>query len=95
MSDDSVEVRFDPEASAYVVLVDGVRAGEAQVQRDDGVVTFVHTELDPAFGGRGLGSRLVGGALALVRDEGLKVRVRCHFVHSYLAKHPEAADVVE
>lgn len=93
-TDDTIDVSFDEAASAYVLLVAGVRAGAAAVTRDDGVVTFVHTELDPAFGGRGLGSRLIAGALAQVRDEGRRVRPECHFVRSYLAKHPDAADVV-
>ena len=37
------------------------------------VITFVHTEVPPELGGKGIGSRLIRGALDQVRADGLKV----------------------
>ena len=65
----------------------------ATYRRQDGVVTFLHTETPRALRGRGIASALVHGALDLARAEGLKVRARCQFVADYLAEHPEFADL--
>ena len=55
----------------------------------DGVRTFTHTEVDPAFGGRGLATILVGEALKAARDAGLRIASQCSMVDGYIAKHPE------
>ena len=60
----------------------------------DGVMSLDHTETPAAARGRGLASRLVEGALQIVRQRGLKVVPRCPFVGAYLAKHPEYSDLV-
>jgi uncharacterized protein len=59
-----------------------------------GVITFVHTEVPPELGGKGIGSKLIKGALDQVRAEGLKVVAKCEFVKGYIGKHPEYADLV-
>jgi predicted GNAT family acetyltransferase len=43
---------------------------------------------------KGLGSQLVRGALDLLRAEGAKVVPMCPFVGSFIAKHPECADLL-
>lgn len=57
----------------------------------DDVVDFVHTEVPPSLEGRGVGSRLIRGALDDVRAKGLQVKASCPFVAAYLERHPEAA----
>ncbi len=59
-----------------------------------GVITFVHTEVPPELGGKGVGSRLVKGALDQVRGDGLKVIAQCPFVKGYIDKHAEYADLL-
>jgi predicted GNAT family acetyltransferase len=49
----------------------------------------------PELGGKGIGSKLIKGALDLVRADGLKVIARCPFVKAYIEKHPEYADVLK
>ena len=61
----------------------------------DGVITFVHTEVPPELGGRGVGSTLVQGALDQVRAEGLKVIPQCPFVKAWIGKHPEYKDLLK
>jgi hypothetical protein len=56
---------------------------------DGGVITFVHTEVPPELGGKGIGSKLIKGALDQVRAEGLKVIAQCPFVKAYIEKHPD------
>lgn len=59
---------------------DGSVAGYAAYRRGDGVVVFVHTEVDDADEGQGGGSRLVRGALDAVRADGAGVQPLCPFV---------------
>lgn len=84
------EVRNDPAAHRYEVLDDGAVAGFAEYMevRGDRIV-FTHTEIDPAFGGRGLGTVLVAGALEDARDRGLAIVPICPFVARYVHAHAE------
>ena len=59
-----------------------------------GVMTFTHTEVPAALQGRGIGSRLVRGALQAARAGGFKVVPRCSFISAYLGRHPEFNDLV-
>ena len=59
------------------------------------VITFVHTEVPPELGGKGIGSKLIKGALDHVRAEGLKVVAQCPFVKAYIGKHSEYADLLK
>ena len=58
------------------------------------VITLTHTEVPAALWGRGIGSKLIQGALDAARADGLKVVPRCSFVSAYLRKHPEFNDMV-
>ena len=58
-----------------------------------GSVIITHTETPPALRGRGIASKLVQGALEMIRADGLKVVAGCGFVVDYLQKHPEFADL--
>ncbi|MFE0222397.1 GNAT family N-acetyltransferase, partial [Streptomyces albidoflavus] len=51
----TVDVRDDAEANRYEARVDGQLAGTAQYIRTPGLVAFVHTEVDPAYEGHGVG----------------------------------------
>ena len=59
------------------------------------VVTFIHTEVPPDLGGKGVGSKLVQGALDQVRAEGMKVIPSCPFVKAWIGKHPEYKDLLQ
>lgn len=61
----------------------------------DGVITFIHTEVPPELGGKGVGSALVKGALDQVRADGLTVIAECPFVKAYIDKHGEYADLLK
>jgi uncharacterized protein len=76
----------------YELAVDGHTA-VSYYEVADGVVTFIHTEVPTKLGGEGIGSKLIAGALDLVRADGLKVIAQCPFVKGFLEKHPEYQDL--
>jgi predicted GNAT family acetyltransferase len=78
----------------YELAVDGHIAA-TYYELADGVVTFVHTEVPPELGGKGIGSKLIAGALEQVRAAGLKVIAQCPFVKAYIDKHPDYADLLK
>ena len=62
---------------------------------DGDVITFIHTEVPPELGGRGIGSILVQGALDQVRAAGWKVIAECPFVKAWIGKHSEHRDLLK
>ena len=58
------------------------------------VIRLIHTEVPAEFGGQGHASTLARSALDDARARGLQVQPDCPYVRSYIAKHPEYADLV-
>jgi uncharacterized protein len=87
-------VTDNPRASRYELWLGATRAGLIEYRSEPGVVVLVHTEVDPAFEGQGLGERLVAGALENLRGRGLKLVPICPFVRAYLRRHPHQTDLV-
>ncbi|NBY50955.1 MAG: N-acetyltransferase [Actinobacteria bacterium] len=82
-------------ASRFDIHVDGELAGFADYKLKDGVIVFPHTEIDPKFGGKGLGTTLIEFALNEIAQENLSVEPLCPFVSKYIGKHPELLYLVE
>jgi predicted GNAT family acetyltransferase len=87
-------VSNNPAHQRYELKVDGHIAA-TYYKIADGVITFIHTEVPPELGGKGIGSRLIRGALDQVRADGLKVIAECQFVKGYIEKHPEDANLLK
>jgi predicted GNAT family acetyltransferase len=90
----SVDIRDNEAAGRYEALLDGAVAGYVEYRDRGERRILVHTEVDPAFGGRGIGTRLAAASLDDARNHGRPVVPRCPFIRSYLERHPEYADVV-
>ncbi|TMI99209.1 MAG: N-acetyltransferase [Alphaproteobacteria bacterium] len=88
------EVRQNPPHHRFELDVDGHQA-VAHYRLAPGIITFTHTEVPEALSGRGIGSKLIQGALGAARAQGLKVVAECPFVRGYVAKHPEFADLLQ
>ncbi len=89
-----VRVERDDEARRYEARLDGELAGTLTFRSVAGHLTLVHTEVDPAFEGRGVGAALASNALDDARARGLGVRPLCPFVAAYIGRHPAYADLV-
>ncbi len=77
----------------YELTVDGHLAA-TYYEVADNIISFIHTEVPPELGGKGIGSKLVKGALDQVRADGLKVIAQCPFVKAYIDKHPDYANLL-
>lgn len=85
-----------PERSRFVLERDGSPIGKALYRREPGVITFTHTEVDPAIQERGLGSMLAKYALdAVAAEEGTRVVAQCPFIAAYIERHPEYQPLLE
>ena len=91
---DAVEVVDEPARQRYEARIGGRVAGFTEYRAVRGRVILVHTEVDPQFEGRGVGSRLASGALDDIRARGLKVTVKCPFIAAFLKRHPDYLDLV-
>ncbi len=88
MSDETPTVTRNDEQDRYELKVGDAAAGFAAFQRDDqGRLVFDHTEIDKAFGGRGLGTALAADALADVARRGEVVVPECPFIVKFLREN--------
>ena len=87
-------VRNNAEELRYEALRDGELVGIVRYRIEPGVVVLVHTEVEEAVEGTGVGSQLVRGALDDLRVRGLRLVPVCPFVTAYVRRHPEYADLV-
>ncbi|BBZ50326.1 N-acetyltransferase [Mycobacterium heidelbergense] len=77
------------EEGRYTIAVEGKTVGLAEFADRGDQRVFYHTEVDPAYGGRGLASILVEAALDAARDDGKRIVPVCSMVVTVLKKHPE------
>jgi len=78
----------------FEITADGEPAGFAEYSRVGEVLDFTHTEIDPAFGGRGLASVLIRGALDGMRARGIAVLPYCPLVRRFVYRHADYLDLV-
>ena len=78
----------------YDITVDGEVAGFTVYELRPGVIAFMHTEIGDEWGGKGVGSKLVRGALDDARSRGLAVLPYCPFVRSWIERHDDYLDLV-
>ena len=88
------DVRDNTEDRRFEIWVDGELAGFTTYVLRSGVISFLHTELDPSFQGHGLGQELVAAALRSARQRGLKVLPFCPYVRGFIVKNSEFLNLV-
>lgn len=87
VTDNQAEQQFEMEAGGALAFL------TYRVQ--DGARYLMHTEVPGELRGRGLGSRLVRGALDRVRAEGERVVPLCPFVAKFIERHAEYEPLVK
>jgi predicted GNAT family acetyltransferase len=94
VSDDRVMVSEVAEGGRFEAHVGDEPAGLITYRIAGGRMVLPHTEVEPRFEGRGVGSRLAVAALDAARARGLSVVPACPFVRAYIDRHPEYGDLV-
>lgn len=89
----AVTVADAPQARRYEAKLGDELAGTASYIRTPEVIAFIHTEVDDAHEGRGIGSALARTALDDARAQGLRVLAICPFIAGWLTRHPEYDDL--
>ncbi len=89
---EETKVVDNTEEHRYELLLDGQRVGVERYLDLDGQRVFYATEVDPAFGGRGLASVLIHDALTDAVGQGKRVVPVCPFVVRYVGKHHDFDD---
>ena len=97
MSDvsEQVVVTRNEDEHRWEARIGGELAGFAAYQLTDELVVFTHTEVEPAFEGKGVGGALARQALDEVAAEGtLKVMPLCPFITAWIKRHPDYVPLV-
>lgn len=89
-----ISVADAPERNRYEITVDGTLAGFTQYRDKASVRTFPHTEIEDAYAGRGLATRLIREALDDTRRQEKSVVPLCPAVRRFIVKHPDYLDLV-
>ena len=90
----AVTTKDNPDEHQFEIYVDDELAGFTVCSARPGLRAFIHTKIDPAFEGRGLGGQLITAALDKSRAEGYEVLPFCTFVEHFIATHAEYLDLV-
>lgn len=92
----AVVVTDNPGEQRFEAEVDGKLAGFAAYRRSrkQGLIAFIHTEVDDEFSGQGVGKDLVREALDAVREEDLAVLPFCPFVNRFITENTDYVDMV-
>ncbi|GAA1864466.1 GNAT family N-acetyltransferase [Brevibacterium marinum] len=102
ISDETYTFAQDTDASRFTVSHNGTVIGHVDyIDREAGpddtaetpVRTFTHTEVSPAFGGRGIAAHLVRFALETSAEADLTFRTTCSYVMEYFRRNPEFDDL--
>lgn len=91
----AVTVTDRPEAHRFEAIDDGRLLGFAEYALSGDLITFTHTEVDPAAQGKGVAGELARTGLDSARDRGLRVRPQCSYIAGYITKHPAYAALVD
>ena len=84
-AESTFEVRDNTDDAATRRWIDGELAGYSEYEPRDGWLVFVRTVVDPAFEGKGVGSRLARWALDDVRARGLKLTPQCPLISAVIS----------
>jgi uncharacterized protein len=82
LTDNHFEVELGEEKAVLIYMIKA------------GLFILLHTEVPPAFEGRGIAGMLAMAALEYAKKEGLKVRSYCSYTTYYIEKHQEYQDLL-
>ncbi len=94
VNDELPVIHDHADAGRYEARIGGDLAGFVEYRLAGTRRILLHTEVLPALEGRGIGSALARHILDAARASGARVTVKCPFIRTWLARHPDYLDVV-
>jgi predicted GNAT family acetyltransferase len=91
---DDLHLADNPSAHRFELRLAGEVAAFSEYNLLSHAILFTHTEVLPAYEGKGLGSKIAKFALDETRRRGLQAIPACPFIAAYLRKHHEYLDLV-
>jgi predicted GNAT family acetyltransferase len=91
---EDISIQHDARQHRFEAKVDG-HACVLEYRMQAGRMLITHTGVPAAVGGRGIAGRLVQAALDWARAQGLRVVAQCSYAASFVARHPQYADLVD
>jgi hypothetical protein len=88
-------VRDNPESQTYDALVEDEIVGTLLYEREGPRLVLTHTAVQNRYQHHGIATALIAAALDDIRAKGKKVTILCPLVASFIAGHPEYADLVD
>jgi len=88
------KVKICQEKKRFELVVDKDFAFIEFDKIESNVVGLTHPEVPESHSGKGVGSKLVSGALRFCKENGLKIIPSCSFVRSFIDKHPKWQELV-
>jgi uncharacterized protein len=85
--DNTAQSRYEMKLDGGTAFIDYTVSGNVR--------TLTHAEVPVALRGGGVAGRLTGGALDLVRSQGIKVIPVCPYVVTFIERHPEYQDLLD
>ena len=86
-------VTDQPAAMRYEAHLGTELVGFVQYRLLGGRRVLLHTEVLPAFAGRGIGAALARHVLDAAIASDVRVTVKCPFIRTYVERHPQYAAI--
>lgn len=90
-----ITITDKPDLHRYEATIGGELAGYCEYNVLSNAIMFTHTEVLPAYEGKGVGSAIARHVLDQARAKGQPVIPVCQFIAGWLRKHPEYLDIVQ
>ncbi|GIK65545.1 MAG: N-acetyltransferase [Chloroflexota bacterium] len=85
---ENLEVVNNEQAKRFEVKL-GDDVAKVEYQLTGNIITFTHTEVPPAYEGRGIAGKMAKVALEYAKDHNLRVLPLCPYIKAYILRHPE------
>lgn len=87
--------RKEENKGAFIATENGAKAGEMTYSKaGDTLIIIDHTEVDSAFGGQGVGKKMVLAAVDFARENNIKILPLCPFAKATFDRDTNIQDVL-
>ena len=88
-------INIEQNDKTFDLFYDAEKAGFLEYNKNkEGILEITHTEVDPEFGGKGLGTELVKAAVAEAQKNNLKILSLCPYAKKVIEKTPAFKDLL-